>query len=67
MFRALPLIDPDEDVLVGLPDTIWFPEDALGRLPHGEMSFLLFPVERPELFDAVVFDQDGSVREIQVK
>lgn len=67
IFRALPLVDPAEDVLVGLPDTIWFPEDALARLPHGQMSFLLFPVERPELFDAVVFDADDSVREIQVK
>src|SRR4051812_8794801 len=67
IFRALPLIGPDEDVLVGLPDTIWFPEDALARLPDGEMSFLLFPVERPELFDAVVFDAAGRVLEIQVK
>ena len=67
IFRALPLVDPDEDVLVGLPDTIWFPEDALARLPHGEMSFLLFPVARPELFDSVVFDAEDSVREIQVK
>ena len=67
LFRALPLIPPDEDVVVGLPDTIWFPEDALQRLPSGELSFLLFPVERPELFDAVLCDDDGNVREIQVK
>src|SRR5690242_8523604 len=26
IFRALPLIPPDEEVIVGLPDTIWFPE-----------------------------------------
>src|SRR3954471_20848637 len=25
IFRALPLVDPDDQVLVGLPDTIWFP------------------------------------------
>src|SRR5205823_10614706 len=31
------------------------------------LSFLLFPVERPEFFDAVVLEGDGSVREIQVK
>jgi dTDP-glucose pyrophosphorylase len=67
IFRAAPLIAPDEQVLVGLPDTIWFPEDALTRLPDGELSFLLFPVDRPELFDAVVCDQAGRVREIQVK
>ena len=67
IFRALPLIGEDEQVLVGLPDTIWFPADALARLPDGELSFLLFPVERPELFDAVVLDRDGGVVEIQVK
>src|SRR3954453_11560065 len=67
IFRALPLIDPDEQVLIGLPDTIWFPDDALASLADGELSFLLFPVERPELFDAVVCGADGRVEEIQVK
>jgi glucose-1-phosphate thymidylyltransferase len=67
IFRALPLIAPEEDVLVGLPDTIWFPDDGLAQLPGGGMSFLLFPVERPELFDAVVCDGSGQVQEIQVK
>ena len=67
IFRALPLIAPAEEVLVGLPDTIWFPDDGLARLPSGGMSFLLFPVERPELFDAVVCDAGGRVLEIQVK
>ena len=33
IFRALPVIDRDEPVLVGLPDTIWFPEDGLQALP----------------------------------
>lgn len=66
IFRALPLIEPSEGVLVGLPDTIWFPEEGLRELPDGELSFLLFPVERPELFDAVVLDGDRVV-EIQVK
>src|SRR5687767_13830259 len=28
IFRALPLIQPDEPVLVGLPDTVWFPKDG---------------------------------------
>ena len=67
IFRALPLIHPSEQVLVGLPDTIWFPEDGLRRLPDDRLSFLLFPVNRPELFDAVVADEDGAVAEIQVK
>jgi len=35
IFRALPLIHPEESVVIGLPDTIWFPEDALcGVRPH---------------------------------
>ncbi len=66
LFRALPLIDPDEEVLVGLPDTIWFPADGFRALGPG-LSFLLFPVLRPELFDAVVTDPAGHVQEIQVK
>jgi len=67
IFRALPLIRDDEPVIVGLPDTIWFPEDALRALPDDRLSFLLFPVERPELFDAVDADEQGRVREIAVK
>jgi glucose-1-phosphate thymidylyltransferase len=67
IFRAVPFVRPDEPVMVGLPDTIWFPEDALRRLPDDRFSFLLFPVERPEFFDAVDTDADGRVREVQVK
>ncbi len=67
IFRVLPFIHPDEQVVVGLPDTVWFPEDGLCALPDGILSFLLFPVERPEFFDAVVTDEAGRVREIQVK
>ena len=67
LFRALPLIAPDESVVIGLPDTIWFPAAGLLALPPDDFSFLLFPVARPELFDAVVTDERGRVREIQVK
>jgi glucose-1-phosphate thymidylyltransferase len=67
IFRALPLIQSNDLVLIGLPDTIWLPEDALGRLPDDRLAFLTFPVGRPELFDAVVSDDMGRVREIQVK
>src|SRR5690348_9361437 len=35
LFQAQPLIRPDEEVLVGLPDTVWFPEDGLARLGPG--------------------------------
>ena len=67
VFRALPLIAAEEEVLVGLPDTIWFPDDGLAALPPRQLSFLLFPVEHPEFFDAVDCDESGRVREIQVK
>lgn len=67
IFRALPLIHADEDVVVGLPDTIWFPRDGLRHLCGGTLCFLLFPVDRPELFDSVLTTEDGRVIEIQVK
>lgn len=67
IFQALPVIDNREPVLIGLPDTIWFPEDALRQLPDDRLSFLSFPVERPDRFDAVVADEDGRVLELQVK
>jgi glucose-1-phosphate thymidylyltransferase len=67
IFRALPLVREDEPVLIGLPDTVWFPEDGYCALPRGRLSFLLFPVSRPELFDAVVCDDAGRVLEVQVK
>ena len=67
IFRACPLIPDDEHVVIGLPDTIWFPDDGLAALPDGMLSFLLFPVDRPQAFDAVVTDDEGYVQEIQVK
>jgi len=67
IFRPLPLIGAGERVVVGLPDTVWFPENGLSRLPADLLAFLLFPVARPELFDAVLTDPDGRVQEIQVK
>lgn len=67
LFCTLPLIAPDEQVLVGLPDTIWFPEDGFARLPDHGLSFLLFEVDQPHLFDAVRVDHAGRVLEIQVK
>jgi hypothetical protein len=67
VFQAVPLVHPEESVLVGLPDTIWFPENGLATLPVDRLAFLLFPVDRPELFDAVVTDAEGRIREILVK
>ena len=67
VFRAVPFIRQDEEVLIGLPDTIWMPEDGFNQLPSDQLSFLLFPVEHPEFFDAVVTREDGSVTHIEVK
>jgi len=67
VFRALPMIAPEEPVLLGLPDTVWFPAGALAGLPDDRLSFLLFPVERPEFFDTVLTDEAGRVTEIEVK
>jgi dTDP-glucose pyrophosphorylase len=67
LFSSLPFIAPDDEVLVGLPDTVWFPTEGFEFLPDGHFSFLLFPVAKPELFDAVITDDMGFVEEIQVK
>jgi glucose-1-phosphate thymidylyltransferase len=67
IFQAVPLVGDGEHAIVGLPDTVWFPENGLCALGDDALSFLLFPVSRPELFDAVVLDDAGHVREIQVK
>ncbi|HEX8408557.1 MAG TPA: sugar phosphate nucleotidyltransferase [Thermoanaerobaculia bacterium] len=67
LFHALPFIPPDEFVLVGLPDTVWFPENGFDALGDDDLSFLCFPVERPEFFDAVVMDEHDNVLEVQVK
>jgi glucose-1-phosphate thymidylyltransferase len=67
IFTALPFIPRDEPVVIGLPDTIWFPEDALLALGDDPVSFLLFPVDAPERFDAVLTDESGRVIEVRVK
>jgi glucose-1-phosphate thymidylyltransferase len=67
VFRALPFTRPQEAVAVGLPDTVWFPLDGLAALPDDQLSFLLFPVQKPELFDAVVADDEGRVQAVEVK
>jgi len=67
VFRGLPFAAADETVAIGLPDTVWFPIGALSALPVDCLSFLLFPVEEPQFFDAVLTDEQGSVKELQVK
>ena len=68
IFRAAPLVAPDEPVIVGLPDTIWFPEDGLrgaaGRRP-------VVPAVSGRAARVLrrrgAATQAGAVREIQVK
>ncbi len=67
VFRASSLIGRHEHVLVGLPDTIWSPVNALATLPDDALSFLLFRVDKPQLFDAVVTDEQSRVLTIEVK
>lgn len=67
VFCALPFIPRDDYVVVGLPDTVWFPQDGLTHLPRDTLGFLLFPVAQPQLFDVVLLHPDNSVCEIQVK
>lgn len=64
VFRALPFIHADEEVLVAPMDSIWFPEDALCALPRGVMSFLLFRA-KSEDDHSVVLDDFGYLREIR--
>jgi dTDP-glucose pyrophosphorylase len=79
LFRAESFVRGDEPVLIGLPDTIWFPENAYraaldfgqGELRPGEagpgVNLVLFPVEHPEAFDAVLRDESGRVERVVVK
>lgn len=67
IFRALPVIDRHEPVLIGLPDTIWFPSEGMKHLADNRFSFLLFPVQNPSLFDSVEQDYSGRVTRIRVK
>src|SRR3546814_13529807 len=53
IFRVLPLLHPAESVVIGLPDTVWFPDDGLCALCDDRLSFLLFTVGRPEFVDSV--------------
>ena len=67
LFRAVPVVGHEEPVAIGLPDTVWFPQDGLARLPSDRLSFLLFPTEHPQFFDAVITGADDRVQSIQVK
>lgn len=70
LFRAEPFARHHDRVLIGLPDTIWFPENAYFPaldLDQAAINLVLFPVADPSVFDAVLCDDLGYVREVQVK
>jgi len=71
LFRAEPFARQHSQVLIGLPDTIWFPENAFrATLDHSrsaEVNLVLFPVRDPSSFDAVDCDEQGYVRQVEVK
>ncbi len=70
LFRAEPFARRHEAVLIGLPDTIWFPENAYRAALDFEgagVNLLLFPVDDPTQFDAVLADEAGFVQKVEVK
>lgn len=73
LFRAEPFVRNHDRVLIGLPDTIWFPENSFNAAisadgaRNSEVNLVLFPVSDPQHFDAVLTDPQGYVTEVQVK
>jgi glucose-1-phosphate thymidylyltransferase len=70
LFRAEPFARGHRQVLIGLPDTVWFPENAyrcaLDR-QLADVHLILFPVSNPSAFDAVVCDKENFVSRVEVK
>lgn len=73
LFRAEPFASGHERVLIGLPDTIWYPENgylaalAPESFRDAGVNLLTFPVEHPSQFDSVVSDDFGYVQRVDVK
>lgn len=73
LFRAESFARAHDLVLLGLPDTIWFPENAYRPAlksivsSSAEVDLVLFPVCNPSSFDSVTCDESGFVKGIEVK
>lgn len=69
LFRAEPFACHEDHVLIGLPDTVWFPENAFAPAvgSGNDVNLVLFPVTNPAAFDAVVADDEGRVEAVEVK
>ncbi|MGH9393923.1 MAG: sugar phosphate nucleotidyltransferase [Terriglobales bacterium] len=67
VFRAAPYVEPAAKVLLGLPDTIWFPRAAFTSVPDDSIHLITFPVLQPQEFDAVLPGEGARVAAVQVK
>jgi glucose-1-phosphate thymidylyltransferase len=70
LFRADPFVRQHDHVLIGLPDTVWFPENAYYPAldcAAADINLVLFPVDRPSVFDAVICDAQSFVEKVEVK
>ena len=69
LFHAEPFARTQDQVLIGLPDTIWFPENAYTPAvrEQSDVNLVLFPVTDPSAFDAVVTDDHNNVEQVEVK
>ena len=69
LFRAESFVRNHDRVLIGLPDTIWFPENAFRPAidTDADVELVLFPVVNPSAFDAVICDDSGRVERVEVK
>jgi len=69
LFRAAPFARSHDRVLIGLPDTIWFPENAYRAVGQDnvDVNLILFPVLDPTVFDAVICDAQNYVLKVEVK
>jgi glucose-1-phosphate thymidylyltransferase len=70
VFRTEPFIGRHEQVLIGLPDTIWFPANSYASaldFSQSSVNLIAFPVADPTQFDSVLFDGRGMVQRVDVK
>jgi glucose-1-phosphate thymidylyltransferase len=70
LFRAEPFAARHDQVLIGLPDTVWFPENAyLTALSQqrANVNLVLFPVTDASAFDAVICDPKNFVLKVEGK
>lgn len=67
IFRAVPWIAGDEPVLIGLPDTLWYPSDAFRQVSSDAIHLISFPSEHPQDFDAIVAGEGNRVARVEVK